>query len=54
MSFYLVPVSHEGPMSVGSEEDARILRGREMLFGTLYEYARERGLLPKREKGSQG
>ncbi len=31
---------------------SRISRGRELLFHKLYEYARERGLLPKGEKGS--
>jgi len=33
---------------------SRISRGREMLFGKLYEYAKERGLLPRGEKGRQG
>lgn len=32
---------------------SRISRAREMLFSKLYEYARERGLLPKGEKGSR-
>lgn len=30
---------------------SRISRGREILFHKLYEYAKERGLLPKGEKG---
>ena len=33
---------------------SRLSRGREMLFEKLYEYARERGLLPKGEKGIRG
>lgn len=30
---------------------SRISRGRELLFGKLYEYAKERGLLARHEKG---
>jgi RNA polymerase sigma-70 factor (ECF subfamily) len=33
---------------------SRLSRGRETLFEKLYEYARERGLLPKGEKGIGG
>jgi RNA polymerase sigma-70 factor (ECF subfamily) len=31
---------------------SRISRGREMLFHKLYDYAKERGMLPRGEKGS--
>jgi len=33
---------------------SRISRGREMLFHKLYDYAKDRGLLPKETKGSKG
>ena len=33
---------------------SRISRGRELLFEKLYDYAKERGLLPKGEKGNAG
>jgi RNA polymerase sigma-70 factor (ECF subfamily) len=32
---------------------SRISRGRELLFHKLYDYARDRGLLPKGERGKQ-
>lgn len=45
-------ISHVLDVPLGTVR-SRIARGREMLFHRLYDYARERGLLPKGEKGTK-